>query len=111
MTEQTQGQQGSIYRIDKFKVPAAAREEFLATLNQTKEFLARQAGCRQNLVLEVQSGSERFNVLTLVEWDSEAAFEAAGAAMVENRKSTGFNPQAFLGRLGVEADMANYTTI
>ena len=107
MTEQTQGQQASIYRIDKFAVPAAARAEFLARVNETRAFLEGQIGCRQNLVLEVQSGSARFNVLTLVEWESQAAFEAARDAMIAERETTGFKPQTFLARLGVEADMAN----
>lgn len=111
MNAHTQLQHGSVYRIDKFAVPVAAREEFLAQIDQTKVFLDTQAGCLQNLVLEVQSGSDRFNFLTVVEWDSAAAFEKAKAAMGAVRRVSGFDPQAFLERLGIEADMANYGVI
>jgi hypothetical protein len=111
MNAHTQLQHGSVYRIDKFAVPVAAREEFLAQIEETKVFLDTQAGCRQNLVLEVQSGSDRFNFLTVVEWDSVAAFEKAKAAMGEVRRASAFDPRAFLGRLGIEADMANYGVI
>ncbi|MDB5536794.1 MAG: antibiotic biosynthesis monooxygenase protein [Devosia sp.] len=99
---------GSIYRIDKFSVPDAARQQFLNQLNETKDFLDGQAGCRQNLVLEVQSGSDRFNFVTIVEWDNVEAFQNAKAAMQEERRASGFNPQEFIARLGIEADMANY---
>ena len=101
-------QHGSIYRIDKFTVPSAARQVFLKTVNETKAFLDGQAGCLQNLVLEVQSGSDRFNFITIVEWDSPAAFEQAKAAMAEARRVSGFNPQDFVAKWGIEADMANY---
>lgn len=111
MNAETQLQQGSIYRIDKFAVPPGARDELLVQLRQTQRFLSGQSGCRQNLVLEVSSGSDRFNVLTVVEWDSAAAFEQAKAAMMAERASNGFDPRAFLARLGVEADMANYLAL
>ena len=111
MNVTTQLQHGSIYRIDKFAVPQASRAELLAQLHETRRFLDTQDGCLQNLVLEVQSGSDRFNVLTVVEWESATAFESAKAAMMTERRSSGFNPQTFLARLGVEADMANYLSV
>ena len=111
MNATTQLQQGSLYRIDKFAVPPGARAELLAQLHETSRFLEGQSGCLQNLVLEVQSGSDRFNVLTVVEWESAAAFDDAKSAMMAARRGSGFNPQEFLSRLGVEADMANYLPV
>ena len=101
----------SIYRIDKFSVPNAARHQFLNQLNETKDFLDGQTGCRQNLVLEVQSGSDRFNFVIIVEWDGVDAFEKAKAAMAEERGGSGFNPHEFIAQLGIEADMANYGAV
>jgi antibiotic biosynthesis monooxygenase len=111
MSALSQLQHGSIYRIDKFTVPSAAREEFLKAVNKTKAHLDLQAGCLQNVVLELQSGSGRFNFLTIVEWDGPAAFENAKAAMAEVYRASGFNPQAFITRWGIEADMANYKAV
>jgi heme-degrading monooxygenase HmoA len=111
MNATEQLQHGSLYRIDKFAAPPEARAELLAQLHATQRFLGEQKGCRQNLVLEVQSGSDRFNVLTLVEWEDASTFEAAKLAIMAARRTSGFNPQAFLERLGVEADMANYLPV
>ena len=108
MSTTTQHNSGSVYRIDKFAVPQAAREKFLAKLDETKVFLDTREGCLQNVVLEHESGSERFNLITIVEWADEAAFEKAKAAMVEARRESGFDPLEFIALLGVEADMANY---
>jgi heme-degrading monooxygenase HmoA len=100
-----------IFRIDSFSVPAAARAAFLAQVQETKAFLDRQEGCLQNHVLEHHSGADRFNVVTVVEWESEDAFTRARAAMMEQRKATGFDPGSFLKGLGVEANMSNYTPL
>lgn len=101
----------SIYRIDKFRVPAGARDDFLEAVIDTKRFLDAQPGCLQNLVLEQVSGPGRFNIVTVVEWADEAAFAGAGSAMMAWRKSTGFDAAALLSGLGVESDMVNYQAI
>lgn len=103
-----QAKNASVFRIDSFAVPAEARKAFLAQVRETQTFLDQQQGCVQNLVLEHQSGAERFNVVTVVEWESETAFAGAKAAMMAKRAKTGFDPGQFLGALGVEANMANY---
>lgn len=108
MTTSTQQQSSSVFRIDSFAVPQAARTAFMAKVQETKDFLDEQAGCLQNLILEQHSGSDRFNVVTVVEWEDEGAFVKAKAAMMESRRGSGFNPEAFLKTLGVEVNMSNY---
>lgn len=106
-----QHKNGSVFRIDSFAVPAEARTAFLAQVQDTKDFLDGQEGCLQNLVLEHHSGSDRFNVVTVVEWESEGHFAKAKAAMIDKRRASGFDPERFLKTLGVEANMSNYTAL
>jgi heme-degrading monooxygenase HmoA len=111
MTTTAQARTASLFRIDSFSVPTQSREAFLAQVLDTKQFLDGQQGCLQNHLLEHHSGADRFNVVTVVEWESEAAFAQAKAAMMAKRRATGFNPEQFLTTLGIEANMANYASL
>lgn len=101
----------TIYRVDKFVVPQAAREEFLQRVYETHEVLRRQPGFIRDALLEKVSGSGRFNIVTVAEWESQAAIDAARRAVETARAATGFNAQETMARLGIEPDMANYKHI
>jgi heme-degrading monooxygenase HmoA len=111
MTIHAQAASTSLFRIDSFTVPGESREAFLAQVLETKQFLDKQQGCLQNLLLQHHSGANRFNLVTVVEWESEAAFAQAKEAMMAKRRATGFSPEHFLNTLGIEANMANYATV
>jgi Antibiotic biosynthesis monooxygenase len=100
-----------IYRVDKFVVPNAAREEFLDRVRRTHAFLKAQPGFLQDSVLEQFSGPGEFNVVTIVEWASQGAFENASAVVTARYREMNFNPQETLARLGIKADLANYTRL
>jgi heme-degrading monooxygenase HmoA len=100
-----------IYRVDKFVVPAAARREFLGKVRSTHQLLKAQPGFVRDVVLEQASGPGRFNFVTLVEWQSQSAMDAAKAAVTAAHATSGFDPQKLLARLGIEADIATYTAI
>jgi heme-degrading monooxygenase HmoA len=100
-----------IYRVDKFVVPDAARQEFLGKVRSTHQLLKAQPGFVREVVLEQTSGPGRFNFVTVVEWQSQSAIEAAKAVVMAAHAKGGFNPQALFARLGIEADIANYTAI
>lgn len=101
----------TIYRVDKFIVPQAAREEFLKRVYETHEILRRQPGFIRDALLEQISGPGRFNIVTVAEWESQAAIDAARGAIESARAATGFNAQETMARLGIEPDMANYKQI
>jgi heme-degrading monooxygenase HmoA len=111
MTRPTQHSNSSVFRIDSFAVPEASRVTFMAKVQETKEFLDKQSGCLQNLILQQHSGSDRFNVVTVVEWEHPDAFANAKVAMMEQRRGNGFDPEAFLKTLGIEANMSNYIAV
>src|SRR5215470_14632728 len=96
------------YRIDKFKVPPASREEFLKGVRDTQSFLATLPGFIGNALFEQSSGPSVFNFVTMVEWESAEAIERAAKAVTTRFEGTGFNPQATRSRFGIEADVAIY---
>jgi heme-degrading monooxygenase HmoA len=104
-------EKAAIYRVDKFVVPQAAREEFLQRVGDTHRILRQQPGFVRDALLEQVAGPGRFNIVTVVEWDSQAAIDAARSAVMKAHAESGFNPQETMARLGVEADIANYRAV
>lgn len=103
-----QNNSAHIYRIDKFIVPEAAREEFMEKVKPTHALLKTQPGFIQDLILEQSAGPGKFNIVTLVEWENEAAIAQARTAVANLHQQMNFNPQETLTRLGIQADLANY---
>lgn len=97
-----------IFRVDQFIVPRTARAEFLQRVRETHEILRRQPGFIRDALLEQISGPGRFNIVTVAEWQHQAAVDAARVAVETARAATGFSPQEAMERLGIESHMANY---
>lgn len=100
-----------IFRVDKFVVSQAARDEFLRRVRDTHDVLRRQPGFVRDALLEQVAGPGRFNIVTIAEWESQEAVDAARAAVAKAHAESGFNPQETMARLGVDADIANYRPI
>ena len=100
-----------IYRVDKFAVPSGARQEFLDKARRTHSLLQAQPGFVQDFILEQSSGPGEFNFVTLVEWASQEALENARQAVQKLHAEMKFNPQETIARLGIKADIANYTRL
>ena len=77
-------------------------------LRFTQQTLDTVPGCKQNLVLKQEGGPGQFNIITLVEWSDAEAITAAKAAMQAKYTEEGFDPAAFIRKLGVQADMGVY---
>jgi hypothetical protein len=102
------GAGGALYRVDKFIVPAAGRDEFLARVHDTHVVLRRQVGFRQDMILEQQSGPGAFNIVTVVEWESAEVVGHVAAAVAARHAEIGFDRNEMIRRLGITADIANY---
>ncbi len=98
----------SIFRIDRFVVPAEALPDFMKRLRFTQKTLDALPGCKQNLVLEQEGKAGEFNIITLVEWSDAEAITAAIATMHAKYVDEGFDPAAFMQKLSVRADMGVY---
>ncbi len=102
---------GAFYRIDKFIVPAAAREEFLVNVMMTHKVLEAQDGFIGHEVLEQIAGPGEFNFVTIARWESADVVERVKAAVAAAHKAANFDPQAMFARLGIRADIASYKPV
>ncbi|MGX8008681.1 antibiotic biosynthesis monooxygenase [Mesorhizobium sp. ORM8.1] len=102
---------GSVFRVDKFVVLAQARDEILARVFQTHELLRRQEGFVRDYLLEQFSGPGEFNLVTMVEWESQEAVDKVVPIVKAAHERIAFSPQETLQRLGVKADIANYQRV
>jgi len=100
-----------IYRIDKFKVPAAAREEFLSRVRTSNEVLHTIPGFVEDRFFEQLGATGDSKIVTIAVWENEQAFTNAKALVQERYKKIGFNPGDIVKRLGIEADMDAYTNL
>jgi heme-degrading monooxygenase HmoA len=99
----------SLFRVDKFAVPPASLGAFLERVQSVDRLLARQPGCRQNILLTQTEGPGEFNVVTIVEWASAEAMARAKATMQVHYASEGFAPAVFMKSLGVRGDLSVYS--
>ena len=101
----------AVFRVDRFVVPVEAREEILTKVRMTHELLRQQQGFVQDFLLEQFSGPGEFNLVTIVEWESQAAVDKVVPIVKAAHERIAFNPQETIARLGVKADIANYQRI
>lgn len=107
-TGKASAQAEHIYRVDKFAVPKDACAEFLDNVKRIHAFLRTQPGLVRDSVLEQSSGNGEFNIVTIAEWESQAAVDNARAAVAAMHAQHNFNPQELFARLGIRADLANF---
>jgi heme-degrading monooxygenase HmoA len=101
----------ALYRVDRFIVPPAARDEFVKRVAATSRVLHCQPGFRRELVLEQNAGPGVCNFVTLVEWESAAAIGPASEAVARAHAESGFDRHAFLEANGIRADIASYGVV
>ncbi|HWV04435.1 antibiotic biosynthesis monooxygenase [Ralstonia sp.] len=99
----------AVFRIGRFAVPAAAMPAFMGRIQQARAQLAAQPGCLKSSVLTHTAGATEFNVVSIVEWTSLQAMEAAKSAIEARQIQEGFDPETFRRDLGIRADTAVYT--
>jgi heme-degrading monooxygenase HmoA len=107
----TGSDRNAVFKVDRFVVPARARDEFLERARAIRDFLDTQDGCLKNVVLEQPGDSNSSNVITIVEWRDAEAFAKARAAAAARYALTGFKPEELIERLGIKAEIAKYSLI
>lgn len=108
---QEQTHANCVYRIDKFVVPNTARHEFLDAVQMTHDLLRTQSGFLQDFLLEQPLDDDHFNLMTVVEWENSDAVKNARTAVQSMQAERNFNPRDLMARLGITAELGNYTTI
>jgi len=99
------------FRVDKFVVPAHAREGFLGKVRATHEVLRKRPGFVRDAISEQSSGPGEFNFVTIVEWENDDFFEGARQAVAALHRKMNFYPHQLITRLGIRADIANYKRV
>ncbi|MEO6018090.1 MAG: antibiotic biosynthesis monooxygenase [Polaromonas sp.] len=98
----------SVFRVDKFVVPAASLTPFVQQIQHVQRTLGTLPGCRQKHVLTQTGGPSEFNVITVVEWADAQALAAAQAAVQKQLADEGFDVASFRRRLDVRGDSGFY---
>lgn len=99
------------FRIDSFTVPTGARDAFLARVNATHAVLKQQAGFQFDRIVERKLSDEASRIITIVEWESEAAIAGAVAAVKAAHAADGFSTPDFIRETGIVADLGFYTPV
>jgi len=98
-----------IFRVDKFKIPAAARDQFLERARGTHELLRTMPGFVEDCFLEQTDESGAAKFVTIVVWPEAQSFNSAKAIVQQHHQKLGFNPGELINRLGIEVDMGAYS--
>lgn len=98
----------SLFRVDKFIVPASVRESFLDRARSVHQLIGAQPGCVQSHVLEQVGGPGEFNFVTIVEWADARHMEAARRVITAHHEQAGIDVEAFRAQHGIRADVAAY---
>jgi heme-degrading monooxygenase HmoA len=98
----------SVFRIDRFVVPAAAETEFLAAVTETNTVFEAMDECLQLHVLKQDGQSGGYNYITVAEWASADAIPKARAAVAAKHKAMSLDPPELFARLHIKAELGFY---
>ncbi len=97
-----------IVLIDGFVVPEDSREEFLARVQFSADYIRTLPGFVEGYVHQRTAGDSRFDVVTTAVWESDEAIQNAKSSVAAFYQKAGFNPQDIMKRLGVRIERAEY---
>jgi heme-degrading monooxygenase HmoA len=100
-----------IYRIDRFSLPATARDSMLQILAATHGVLQTQPGFRRQLIAERNDDDGVLHLVTLVEWEAPEHVLAAREAVARRHAELGFDRDSFLRDHAVRMDPGLYTEV
>jgi hypothetical protein len=98
----------TVFRIDRFVVPAAAEAQFLAAVTETNTVFEAMDECLQLRVLKQEQPSGGYNYITVAQWASPAAIPKARAAVAAKHKAMNLDPQELFTRLNIKAELGYY---
>ncbi|MGK6312373.1 antibiotic biosynthesis monooxygenase family protein [Neorhizobium sp. DT-125] len=104
-------QKGRVVRINRFSVPADARDEFMKLIQRTHEVIRAQPGFIGDMILEQNSGTEAFNLITILQFEGEHVLQPVIAAVARSDEAAGIDRQALSRSLGVESSVGFYSPV
>jgi steroid delta-isomerase-like uncharacterized protein len=94
--------------IDKFIVPAKAKQEFVERMNINRNFIKKLPGFAGDEVYERTDEQGNFICITIAVWENEDALKKAKDAVQAEYKRQGFDPAKMLERLNITMDRGTY---
>ena len=101
---------GRVVRVNRFSVPAEAREEFMRLLERTHRVMRAEPGFVGDMLLEQQAGG-LFNLIAIIEFEGEHVLQPIIAAVARSDREAGIDRQALSRALGVETNVGFYAPL
>jgi hypothetical protein len=100
-----------IFTVDKFVVPAHAREEFLGKVHATHMLFSGLSLALCEMPSWNNRRRQANSFVTIVEWENSGATDGARKAVAASHQKINFDAQAMISRPGIRADIANYKRV
>jgi predicted ester cyclase len=102
---------GQVNFIDKFFIPAAAKNEFHERMQVNRNFIKTLPGFIEDAAYEYADNNGNVICVTVACWESKEAMAKAKDSVQALYKKEGFDMAAFMQRLGVTIDRGVYTRL
>ncbi len=106
-----QTRQAQVRFIDKFVVPAAAKEEFMKRTQINREFIKGLPGFIEDEIYISTDEDGNTHCVTVAVWENAGALQKAKEKVQEFYREEGFNPAEMLKRLNITMDRGVYSKI
>lgn len=97
--------------IDKFLIPAAAKQEFYERMNINRNFIKNLPGFIEDAGYEYTDAQGNLICVTVALWENHEALAKAKEAVQAEYKKQGFDAAEMLKRLNIVADRGIYTPV
>ena len=95
--------------IDRFKMPQAAKSEFIERMQINRNFISKLTGFVRDEVFESQDDDGNFLCVTIAVWADEAVLKKAKELVQAEYLQRGFNMPAMMERLSIKMERGQYS--
>jgi predicted ester cyclase/heme-degrading monooxygenase HmoA len=99
---------GEVRFIDKFLVPAAAKEIFYERVKTNRTFIRNLPGFIEDHAYEHTDTKGNLVLITVALWESQGALNDAKEKVQAEYKREGFDPATFMKKMGIVMDRGIY---
>jgi predicted ester cyclase len=102
---------GKVSFIDKFFVPAAAKQEFYERMSINRNFIKKLPGFIEDVAYEYADNAGNLICITIAQWENREALDKAKEVVQAEYKKQGFDAAEMFKRSHIVADRGVYTEI
>lgn len=97
---------GSIFRIDTFKVSNHAKDELLNAIKKMHAFLREIPGCLKDDILVESTNTESIKIITILEWLNEESAKNASNLVRDMQWKENFKPQEIIKKNNIITEIS-----